>query len=86
MWLILTGPESFIGVKLNQSLLETFTHVGQGFDDCLWSGPLGFNSWASIAPAFQYRSCFISVMNLDLYVCCFGALMSRGHSRGPNNF
>ena len=33
--------------------------------------------WISVAPAFQswfaveYSSCFISVMNLDLYVRCF---------------
>ena len=25
-------------------------------------------------------------MNLDLYVRCFDSLMSRGPSRGPNNF
>ena len=49
----------------------------------------GFN--CSVAPAFQswfaveYSSCFISVMNLDLYVRCFDSLMSRGPSRGPNN-
>ena len=35
---------------------------------------LGFNCWTSVAPAFQswfaveYSPCFISVMNLDLYV------------------
>ena len=51
-----------------------------------------FNCWTSVAPAFQswfaveYSSCFNSVMNLDLYVCCFESLMSRGPSRGPNNF
>ena len=50
-------------------------------------GP-GFNCWTSVAPAFQswyavaYSSCFISVMNLDLYVRCFDLLMSRGPSRG----
>ena len=33
----------------------------------------------------EYSSCFISVMNLDLYVRCFDSLMSRGPSRGPNN-
>ena len=44
---------------------------------CLWSDPPGFNCWTSVAPAFQswfavgYSSCFISVMNLDLYVRCF---------------
>ena len=43
-----------------------------------------------VAPAFQswfaieYSSCFISVMNLGLYVRCFDSLMSRGPSRGPN--
>ena len=59
---------------------------------CLWSGTPGFNYGTSVASAFQsrfaveYSSCFISVMNLDLYVCCFDALMSRGSSCGPNNF
>ena len=59
---------------------------------CLWSGLPGFNCWTSVAPAFQswfdveYSSSFISVMNLDLYVRCFDSLMSRGPSRGPNNF
>ena len=44
---------------------------------CLWLGPLGLNFWTSVAPALQswfavkYLSCFISVMNLDLYVRCF---------------
>ena len=52
----------------------------------------GFNCWTSVAPAFQsffaveYWSCFISVINLDLYVGCFDSMMSRGPSRGPNNF
>ena len=51
---------------------------------CLWSGPPGFNCWTFVAPAFQswfaveYSSCFISVMNLDLYVRCFDSLMSGG--------
>ena len=58
---------------------------------CLSLGPPGFNYWTSGAPAFQswfaveYSSCFISVMNLDLYVHCFNSI-SRGPSRGPNNF
>ena len=43
----------------------------------------------SVAPAsglaVEYPSCFISVMNLDLYVHCFDSLMSRSLSRGPNN-
>ena len=57
----------------------------------LWSGPPGLNCWTSVAPAFQswfaveYSSCFISVMNLDLYVRCFDSLMSGGPLRGPNN-
>ena len=56
----------------------------------LWSGPLGFNCWTSVAQAFQswftveHSSCFISEINLDLYVCCFDSLMSRGPSCGPN--
>ena len=55
---------------------------------CLWSGPPGFNFWTSVAAAFQswfaveYSSCFISVMNLDLYVHSFDSLMNRGPSRG----
>ena len=57
---------------------------------CLWSGSPGFNFSTSVSSAFQswfavdYSSCFISVMNLDLYVLCFDSLMSRGCSRGPN--
>ena len=41
----------------------------------------GFNCWTSVTPAFQswfaveYSSCFISVMNLDLYVRCFDSLI-----------
>ena len=59
---------------------------------CIWSGPSGFNCWSSVAPAFQswfaveYSSYFISVMNFDLYVRCFDSLISRGPSRGSNNF
>ena len=58
-------------------------------DHCV-SFYFGFNCWTSVAPAFQswfaieYSSCFIPVMNLDLYVRCFDSLMSRGPSRGPN--
>ena len=60
-----------------------------------WLGPDNlslFNCWTSVVPAFQrwlaveYSSCFISVMNLDVYVRCFDSLVSRGPSRGPNNF
>ena len=36
--------------------------------------------------AVEYSSCFISVVNLDLYVRCFDSLMSRNPSRGSNNF
>ena len=35
---------------------------------------------------FAVESCFISVMNIDLYVRCFEISMSRGPSHGPNNF
>ena len=36
--------------------------------------------------AVEYSSCFISVLNLDLYVCCFDAyILVRNPSRGPNN-
>ena len=58
---------------------------------CLWSGPPGFNCLTSVAPAFQswfaveYSSCFISVMNLDLYVRCFDSLLSRDPSHRLNN-
>ena len=31
----------------------------------------------------EYSSCFVSVMNLNLYVHCFDALLSRSASRGP---
>ena len=50
--------------------------------------PPGFNCWTYFAPAFQswftvaYSSCFISVMNLDWYVCGFDWLISRDPSRG----
>ena len=64
--------------------LHSSCHVG-----CLWSGLLGFNCLTSVASAsglaVQYSSCFISVMNLDLYVHCFDSLMSRSPSSGPNN-
>ena len=61
---------------------------------CLWSGPPDFNCWnSSVTPAFQsfwfaveYSSCFTLVMNLDLYVRYFDSLISRGPSRGPNDF
>ena len=52
---------------------------------------MGFNCWTSVAPAFQswfaveYSSCFISMMNPDLYVRCFDSLMSRRPARGPKN-
>ena len=35
--------------------------------------------------AVGYSSCFISVLYLNLYVCCFDAEMSRNPSRGPKN-
>ena len=35
--------------------------------------------------AVEYSSCFISVINLDLYVRCLDALVSRSPSRGLNN-
>ena len=48
-----------------------------------------FNCLTYVAPAtglaVKYSSCFISVMNLDLYVHCFESLMSSSPSRGPNN-
>ena len=54
------------------------------------SGPPGFKCWTSVAPAsclaVEYSSCFVSVMNLYLYVHCFDSLMSRCPSHGPNNF
>ena len=71
---------------------ECTRYLQCGLMICLGSGPSGFNCWTSVAPAFQswfaveYSSCFISVMNLDLYVRCFDSLMSKDPSRGPNNF
>ena len=38
----------------------------------------------SVGLAVEY--CFISVLNLVLYICCFGALMSRSPSHRPNTF
>ena len=32
----------------------------------------------------EYSSCFILVLNLALYVCCFDPWMSRNPSCGPN--
>ena len=69
-----------------------YPNAGADMIICFWSGRPGFNCWTSFAPAFQiwfaveYSSCFISVMNLDLYVRCFDSLMTRCSSRGPNNF
>ena len=55
---------------------------------CLWLGPPGFKCLISVATASdlaaEYSSCFISVMNLDLYVHCFDSLMSRSPSHGSN--
>ena len=72
-------------------LHKALSLVGWDLMICLWSGPPGFNCWTSFAPVFrswfavENSSCFISVMNLDLYVRCFDSLMSRGPSPGPNN-
>ena len=60
--------------------------------DLSLTGPYEVQLLDSVAPAFQswfaveYSSCFVSVMNLDLYVHCFDSLMSRGPSLGLNNF
>ena len=34
----------------------------------------------------MFSSCFISLMDFDLYVRCFDSLMNIDPSRGPNNF
>ena len=47
-------------------------------------GPLLLHRF-SVGLAVEYSSCFISVLNMDLYVRCFDALMSRSPLRGPNN-
>ena len=44
-----------------------------------------FSQSCRVGLAFEYSSYFISVMNPNLNVHCFDALMSRSHSRGPNN-
>ena len=31
----------------------------------------------SVGLAIEYSSCFISVLNLDLYVCCFDTLVRK---------
>ena len=68
---------------------KAFNNVGWGLMFCLWSGPPGFNSLTSVALAsglaVEYSSCFIAVMNFDLYVHCFDSSMSRSPSRGPKN-
>ena len=38
----------------------------------------------SVGFTVEYSSCFISVLNFDLSVCCFDAQMSRSLSCGPN--
>ena len=75
--------------RLNFEHLIKFCHLDffRGMQYKSW-----FTCWISIAPAFQSwfgvenSPCFISVMNLDLYVHCFDSLMSRCSSRGPNSF
>ena len=37
---------------------------------------VGFLLVQRFSVGLEYWSCFISVLNLDLYVCCFGVLMS----------
>ena len=75
---------------LMMALALSFQISCLGSDDLSLVGPTEFNYWTSVAPAFQswfaveYSSCFISVINLVLYVRCFDSLMSRGPSRGPN--
>ena len=59
------------GIKLQRSWL--------GLDDLSWVGPTRvqmLDQRFSVGLVVEYSSCFISVMNLDLYVCCFDSLMS----------
>ena len=69
--------------------LKSFNKVGWGSMPCLWSGPPGSTVGFLLLQRFskglavKYSSYFISALNLDLYVCCFDAWMSRSHSRGP---
>ena len=39
----------------------------------------------SVDIAVEYSPCFISVLNLDLYVVVFLCIDELGHPRGPNN-
>ena len=39
----------------------------------------------SVCLAVEYSSCFISVLNLDLFVCSLDALMGRNPSYGSDN-
>ena len=49
---------------------------------CLWSGPSGLTMRLlllrrlSVGLAVECSSCFSPTLNRDLYICCFGALMS----------
>ena len=52
---------------------------GQGYRVLV--GSPGFNCWIllqrfSVGLAVEYSSCFISIMDIDLYVCCFDSLVS----------
>ena len=62
-----------LSVDKDAEIIDAFNSTSRYFDDLL-------------NIAVEYSSCFISVMNLDIYVRWFDSLMSRGPSRGPNNF
>ena len=69
---------------------ENFQLSGLGVKLWNWSGPPGtvgllLPQRFRVGLAVEYSSCFILVLNLDLYVCCFDWVMSRSPSRGPNN-
>ena len=39
-----------------------------GLEICLWSGSPGFNSWASVTPAFQCWSCCLLLILFHLSI------------------
>ena len=67
------------------SCLKTFDEVDGGFGWAHRGSTVGFLLFQrfNVGLAVEYSFCFISVLNFDLYVYCFDALISP--SCGPNN-
>ena len=78
---LLMAPCKKISFKLVGAWCSVFGRAHRGSTVGLLL-PQRFN----VGLAAKYSSCFSSELNIDLYVCCCGALMSRSPSRGPNSF